>query len=283
MKFTSIIGMIAVVCAETLTADTELATEVVAQVDNELATEVASEVESESEAESDAELATESDVESEDETELAEVATESAESESEAEDETELAEVDTETEESRKRGGKWIKKTGNKFNQVKKNIRIADRKVRRADHKLRRAGRELKHLKVRVLGKARRHRRPSKYEGNLVRIKNKPAVFLVVDGKVRHVPNPRTYFQLWAKWGDVKSISAKGLARRGRRGRAITNRAYLVKAKGGRRVYLVVDGRKRWIRNRKSFNKFHFSWKKIRTVSKRALRKIRTGRNIRTR
>ena len=55
----------------------------------------------------------------------------------------------------------------------------------------------------------------------------------------------------------------------------------LIRGKGRSRVYLVIDGVKRWIENPKTFNAMEFDWKKIKNVNPEVVDHLKTGKSIR--
>jgi hypothetical protein len=69
-------------------------------------------------------------------------------------------------------------------------------------------------------------------------------IYLVLDGKVRHVPDIETFNNLFGNWdGIIHSIDGLQVGKE-----ALTSGAYLATTHGDDKVYLVCDGVKRWIR-----------------------------------
>ncbi|MFD0764333.1 hypothetical protein ACFQZI_05680 [Mucilaginibacter lutimaris] len=101
------------------------------------------------------------------------------------------------------------------------------------------------------------------------------AIYLILDGQVRHIPDPETYKNLFDTWDGVIK-SEEGLQKIGR---PLTAGAYLSKADGDR-VYLVVDGVKRWIASPQVFKKYHFNDKAIKHISPAQQNAIPTGDGI---
>ncbi|MES2266976.1 MAG: hypothetical protein V4520_09460 [Bacteroidota bacterium] len=101
------------------------------------------------------------------------------------------------------------------------------------------------------------------------------ALYLVLDGQVRHIPNPETYKNLFDTWDSVIK-SEEGLQKIGQ---PLTEGAYLSKADGDR-VYLVIDGVKRWIASPQVFKKYRFNEKEIKHVNPAQQNAIPTGNPI---
>jgi hypothetical protein len=107
-----------------------------------------------------------------------------------------------------------------------------------------------------------------------MRLHNNFALYLVLDGKVRHIPNPATYDQLFADWNGYKEAQNIQPA-----GDALTDGAYLARDASNGKVYLVNDGVRRWITSPAVFDKYYFGAGKVRdTVPD--FDKIAVGANI---
>ncbi|RFZ95611.1 hypothetical protein D0C36_08870 [Mucilaginibacter conchicola] len=112
-------------------------------------------------------------------------------------------------------------------------------------------------------------------EGSRLQFNN--AIYLVLDGQVRHIPNPATFDNLFANGNGVIQ-SEPGLQVEGK---PLTDGAYLVTANGGDgKYYLVADGVKRWISTPQVFKKYAFDNAKVKKVSTGDLDKIPTGDTI---
>ncbi|XP_013787163.1 uncharacterized protein LOC106471120, partial [Limulus polyphemus] len=100
-------------------------------------------------------------------------------------------------------------------------------------------------------------------DGNLMKHPNEPAVYQIIDGCRRWVPNPPTYNNLYKTWSCIKSnILIKYVCNCD----PLSNGAELVKGSGPA-VYLLSNGVKRHIANPETFNSFCFDWNKIKTYS----------------
>lgn len=100
------------------------------------------------------------------------------------------------------------------------------------------------------------------------------AMYLVLDGQVRHIPDPETYKNLFDTWDGVIK-SEEGLQEIGK---PLTQGAYL--AKNDEKVYLVSDRVKRWIASPQVFKKYHFNEKVIKKLNAAELNAIPTGDGI---
>lgn len=103
-----------------------------------------------------------------------------------------------------------------------------------------------------------------------------PAIFLVLDGLARHIPNPQTFNQLFPNWNNIKPVAATTEAV----GQPLSDGAYLAGGGADGKVYLVNQNVKRWIVSPDAFNKYHFSWGAIRKLSEKELNAIPTGATI---
>jgi hypothetical protein len=102
---------------------------------------------------------------------------------------------------------------------------------------------------------------PISREGRRVRTPGTAAIYLVMEGKRRHVPDPETYFNLFDSWADVEDThDADDLPLGDPLGRG----ARLVQAGVPGRVYLDSNDVFRWITSPDVFNRYRFSWGKIR-------------------
>lgn len=100
------------------------------------------------------------------------------------------------------------------------------------------------------------------------------AIYLILDGQVRHIPDPETYKELFDTWeGIIKSEEGLQII-----GKPLTSGAYL--AKSDEKVYLVVDGVKRWVASPHVFKKYRFNEKAIKILPAAKLNAIPTGDGI---
>lgn len=111
-------------------------------------------------------------------------------------------------------------------------------------------------------------------EGRLVKIINQPAIWLILDGKRRHIPNPTSFNAIFKNWNTILTRFPQELSIIPT-GPPLLN-ARLIKGSGPA-VYLTVDLSKRHIANPRTFNHFNFSWNKIINVSNAVISNLPTG------
>ncbi|MGV9855775.1 hypothetical protein ACWDWU_44595 [Streptomyces sp. NPDC003442] len=110
--------------------------------------------------------------------------------------------------------------------------------------------------------------------GYRIKTVNSAAVYLVLDGKRRGIPNETTYFNLFRSWDgiqnviDIDSIDDGG---------NLSDGAMLAKSPSSATVYLVSNGVKRGITSAAVFDKYSFDWDKIVTVSAVVLDAVPNG------
>jgi hypothetical protein len=119
---------------------------------------------------------------------------------------------------------------------------------------------------------------PDRPDLNGFRIKHpNGTVYLILDGKRRHVPNPDTYNSLFRNWDgiitdvDVDSITDGG---------ALSDGAVLAKPNNGPAVFLVSNNQKRHVTSPAVMDKYNFSWDRVVTVPHVLLDFIGTGNAI---
>jgi hypothetical protein len=113
-------------------------------------------------------------------------------------------------------------------------------------------------------------------EGSRPRNGRDGRIFLVLDGLLRHVPDPATYNKLFKDWsGLIELPNVQNYLV----GPAIPEDASLAKASGPE-IYLLIDGVRRWIPSPAIFGRYDFSPAAVRTLSDDALRRIPAGPNL---
>src|SRR5262249_23254172 len=103
------------------------------------------------------------------------------------------------------------------------------------------------------------------------------AVYLTLDDILRHVPDPQNYNNLFIDCNgitDVPNVDDFTL------GPDITQGASLVNGGPDGKVYLLLEGGKRWITSRDVFTKFYFSDSAIKTLTPDELNQIPDGQQI---
>ena len=91
-------------------------------------------------------------------------------------------------------------------------------------------------------------------QGARIRNVNDGYIYLLIDGELRHIPNEKTFTNLFRSWSNVA----------GAFGPPLTEGAYLGKNPDDPAVYLIVDGKKRHITSPGVMDKFDFNWSQIR-------------------
>ncbi|MBI4837038.1 MAG: hypothetical protein HY813_01365 [Candidatus Portnoybacteria bacterium] len=86
-----------------------------------------------------------------------------------------------------------------------------------------------------------------------------PAVYIILNGRLLHIPSAEAFGRHGYKWQNIKKISADELES--------YSTADLIKAGDSADVYLVVGGMKRHILSADVFNSYGFDWNDIATVS----------------
>ncbi|XP_076333960.1 uncharacterized protein LOC143237994 isoform X4 [Tachypleus tridentatus] len=110
-------------------------------------------------------------------------------------------------------------------------------------------------------------------EGKLMKHPSTPAVYQILDGCRRWVPNPPTYNNLYKNWECIQSnILEKLLCKCD----SLSNGAELIKGSGDT-VYLLSNGVKRPIADPETFNGFCFDWNKIKNYSDIVINSLSTG------
>jgi hypothetical protein len=93
-------------------------------------------------------------------------------------------------------------------------------------------------------------------------------VYLMIDGRLRHVPDRATYDRIFREWGgftDVPNASAYPV------GEPLGGDASLLRDPATGKVYLLVDGTRRWIVGPHVFDRYGFGWSHVEDLSADAL------------
>lgn len=110
----------------------------------------------------------------------------------------------------------------------------------------------------------------------MIQTDGEAAVYLVLFCEKSWIPNPPTLNGLFNNWKITHFKKNPNIAK----AEAMTNGAKLIKTASDPKVYLHNNGRKFWIANPATFNKFNFDWKKIHILSDAAVNSIPTGEVI---
>jgi hypothetical protein len=100
-----------------------------------------------------------------------------------------------------------------------------------------------------------------KLEGKRIVGDGSPAVYLVLDKKLRHIENPQVYDNLFGNNRQLQG-ELQGLVDNMPKGTPFTNSTPLVRGVDGK-IYLIDDCKKRHIRSSEVFNKFGFDWNHV--------------------
>jgi len=97
-------------------------------------------------------------------------------------------------------------------------------------------------------------------DGLRMRKPGEDAVYLIDQGKKRHIPNPQVYNQLFRTWENIHlDIDIDDIDT----GSAIAENALLFKCSDSPKVFLRENLTMRWITSPAVMERFQFSWEKI--------------------
>lgn len=114
---------------------------------------------------------------------------------------------------------------------------------------------------------------------NGVRLKGpaSPAIYVVIDGYRRWIPDPATYNNLFRDWNGVIVVSnLPDIAE----AEPLTSGAVLARPAGMAPVYLVSNGVKRWITAPSVMDKYYFNWSRVQNLPPNVVNSIPTGSTI---
>jgi hypothetical protein len=114
----------------------------------------------------------------------------------------------------------------------------------------------------------------NKYNGLRIKDSVGPAVYLVLNGMKRHIPNPNTYNSLFANWNNI--VISDYLVDQIPAGDPLSNGAVLIKGSSPL-VCLGTNGQKLPIPSEAVFNKYYFAWNKIHTIPDEVFNSVPTG------
>jgi hypothetical protein len=114
------------------------------------------------------------------------------------------------------------------------------------------------------------------YDGFRIRNDDDGAIYLMLDGAMRHIPNPDIYWRLFRTedYRHCRGIAPYPV------GEPLSDNAVLVKCEDNPKVYMLVDNVKRWIASAPVFERFGFDWGKIQIRQPDELRAIADGADI---
>lgn len=100
------------------------------------------------------------------------------------------------------------------------------------------------------------------------------AIFLMIDDRLRHIPNPATYDNLFRDWsgiGDLGNLVGQA------RGEPLADGAYLASGTPDGKVFLILDNSKRWVAGPPVMDRYHFKWNAVRKLSAEQLAAMPDG------
>jgi hypothetical protein len=114
------------------------------------------------------------------------------------------------------------------------------------------------------------------FAGRQFKSSGSPAVYVIDPaGYRRHIPDPATWRQLFR----VQRAEVNDLITLIPAGKPLESGSFLGRASGQDAIYLIGNGRKRWITSPAVMDRYRFDWNKVVTVSTAALNAIPTGAN----
>jgi hypothetical protein len=102
------------------------------------------------------------------------------------------------------------------------------------------------------------------------------AIYLAVDGKLRHVLSEAIMNNLFKDWSVVSIPNAEEFPI----GSPLADGTYLAKTPSAPEIYLVVEGQKRWIPSQVVFDRYNFNGNRVQMLSAEQMAIISTGPNI---
>jgi hypothetical protein len=102
-----------------------------------------------------------------------------------------------------------------------------------------------------------------------------PIYLVNPEGYLQWIPNPNTYNNLFVDWNGVERVDIATMPI----GTALSDGAVLAKGNASNAVYLVSNGKKRWITSPNAMEKYHFNWKHIFVIPQILVDSLPTGSN----
>lgn len=100
-----------------------------------------------------------------------------------------------------------------------------------------------------------------------------PIYLVNPEGFLQWIPNPSTYNNLFRDWNGVHRVDIATMPI----GTALSNGAVLAKGNDSVAVYIISNGKKRWITNPSAMDKYHFNWSHVYVVPQILVNSIPTG------
>jgi hypothetical protein len=103
------------------------------------------------------------------------------------------------------------------------------------------------------------------------------AIYLMICGELRHIPNPATYNALFRDWNGIAPLG--NLAGQ-RQGPPLTDGAHLAMGTPDGKIFMIVDWTKRWIESPAAMDRYQFKWAAVRTYPADQLAALPDGASI---
>lgn len=113
--------------------------------------------------------------------------------------------------------------------------------------------------------------------GIRIQIPGNAAIWLILNGVRRHIPNPSTFDNLFRNWnGIVQDINADQIDE----GAALSNGAFLARPNNEAPVYLVSNNEKMHVLSPDVMDDYNFDWNRVQSLPKVAIDAIASGPNV---
>ncbi|MDO8557847.1 MAG: lamin tail domain-containing protein [bacterium] len=117
--------------------------------------------------------------------------------------------------------------------------------------------------------------------GSLLRASGAPEVYILEDGMRRWVPDPETFNALGFNWDKIRDVPLRELKEypegdRVQDRRRIPN-GVLLRSVDSPKVYVIENGRRRWVPDPQTFNSRGYSWENINLVNSAFFKNISEG------
>lgn len=100
-----------------------------------------------------------------------------------------------------------------------------------------------------------------------------PIYLVNPEGMLQWIPNPATYNNLFRDWNGVFRVDIANMAI----GSALSDGAVLAKGHASSAVYVISNGKKRWVTSPAAMDKYHFNWNHVYVVPQVLINGIPTG------
>lgn len=114
-------------------------------------------------------------------------------------------------------------------------------------------------------------------DGTRIRNASDGRIYLALDGALRYIPDAQTYVNLFKDWSSATSMPNVDNYLIGT---PITEGASLVRGTPDNKVFLLLEGGKRWISSPAVFDKYGFNWSAIKTLTADELNAMPDGTTL---